>query len=118
MPPRDIFGLSLKGFYTIEDAIEHARNHLGHDFYIEENTLVDLLHANFVLESQSYEEEITKLLTKNAELIMEVTPKTFEIDELKTTLATKQKELTQMASEISDSNLMIERHKGRNSVFD
>lgn len=100
MPPRDIFGLSLKGFYTIEDAIEHARNHLGHDFYIEENTLVDLLHANFVLESQSYEEEITKLLTKNAELIMEVTPKTFEIDELKTTLATKQKELTQMASEI------------------
>lgn len=44
----------FKGFYTIEDAIEHARNHLGRDFYIEENTLVDLLHANFILESQSY----------------------------------------------------------------
>lgn len=48
---------------------------------------------------------------------MEVTPKTFEIDELKTTLAAKQKELTQMATEISDGNLMIERHKGRNSVW-
>lgn len=63
----------FKGFYTLEDAIEHAGKYLGHNFYIEENIPADLSHANFVLESQGYEEEIAKLVTKNAELTMELT---------------------------------------------
>lgn len=101
----------FKGFYTLEDAIEHAGKYLGHNFYIEENIPADLSHANFVLESQGYEEEIAKLVTKNAELTMELTSKSFEIDELKTKLIAKEKELTQMASEASDNNLMIERYR-------
>lgn len=60
--------------------MEHARNHLGHDFYVEENVPVSLLHANFVMESQAYEEELKKITPKNSELMEELMNKIYEAD--------------------------------------
>lgn len=48
--------------------MEHARNHLGHDFYVEENVPVSLLQANFVMESHAYEEELKNSLQKTQKL--------------------------------------------------
>lgn len=32
-----------KGFYFLDEAMSYARQHLGHDFFVEEGTPVDLL---------------------------------------------------------------------------
>lgn len=63
----------FKGFYTLEEAMDHARNHPRHDFYVEENVPVSLLQANFVMESQAYEEVLKKLTMKNTEIMEELT---------------------------------------------
>lgn len=57
----------------MEEALEYAREKLGYDSYVEESTLVSLMQANYVMETQIQEEEITKLTIKNAELTMELT---------------------------------------------
>lgn len=96
----------------MEEALEYAREKLGYDFYVEESTLVSLMQANYVMETQIQEEEITKLTIKNAELTMELTSNLFEIDDLKTKLEDKQQELNQVASKLSNSSLMVEKfHK-------
>lgn len=41
-----------KGFYTLEHALDYARQHLGHVFYIEEGTPVALIQATYELENQ------------------------------------------------------------------
>lgn len=91
--------------------MKHARNHLGHDFYVEENTPVSLMHANYIMKNQIHEEEVKKLIIKNAEVTMELTLKIFEIDDLKTKLKVRQQELNQMALELSESNLKIEKYR-------
>lgn len=53
--------------------MDHARNHPRHDFYVEENVPVSLLQANFVMESQAYEEVLKKLTMKNTEIMEELT---------------------------------------------
>lgn len=58
-----------------------------------------------------HEEEIKKLTIKNAKLTMELTSRTFEIDELRTNLETQQQEINQMTMELSESNLKIERYR-------
>lgn len=53
--------------------MDHARNHPRHDFYVEENVPVSLLQANFIMESQAYEEVLKKLTMKNTEIMEELT---------------------------------------------
>lgn len=93
----------------MKEALEHARNHLGHNFYVEENVPISLLLANFVMESQAYEEELKKLTTKNSKLMEELTNKSYEADELQTQLNVKQEELKQLTIEVSESHLRMEK---------
>lgn len=101
----------FKGFYTLEEAMEHARKHIGYNFYVEESVPVSLMQANFVMESQVYEEEVKNLSYKNAELTEELAKKIYEADDLQTQLRVKQEDLVQLAMEISESNLKVERYK-------
>lgn len=45
-------------FYTLEEAIEFAIGKLGHDFHIEEGPPVDILQANYELETELQERKI------------------------------------------------------------
>lgn len=91
--------------------MEHAREKLGYDFYVEESTPVSLMHANYVIENQLHEEEVKKLTMKNAEITMDLTSKIFEINDLMTKLEAGQQELNQMAMELSEKELKIERFR-------
>lgn len=98
-----------KGFYTLEEALEYARAHIGHDFYIEVCS-ISLVQANFIMKSQEYEEEKKRLLQKNAELTEELTRKINEVDDGEIKLEEKQ-EVEQLAMELSEKTLRIERYK-------
>lgn len=63
------------------------------------------------MESQVYEEEVKNLSYKNAELTEELAKKIYEADDLQTQLRVKQEDLVQLAMEISESNLKVERYK-------
>lgn len=91
--------------------MEHAKTHLGHDFYVEENVPVSLLQANFVMESHAYEEELKTLTTKNSKIMEKLTNKIYEANELQMQLDVKQEELKQMTIEISKSNLRMEKYR-------
>lgn len=68
-----------KGFYTFEEALEFARGKLGHDFYIEEGPPVDILQANYELETELQEEENRKLKEKVMKLESELMVKNLTI---------------------------------------
>lgn len=73
---------------------------IGHEFYIEEKIPVDVIQANFIMESQAHEEEVTRLSKKNEELTEELTQ-----------LYEKQEEIKQVAMELSENQLKSERRK-------
>lgn len=102
-----------KGFYTLDEALEHAREHIGYDFHVEESVPVSLLQANFIMESQEYEEERKRLNQKNNELTVELTRKINEVDDLRIKLDEKQGELELLVMKLSERTLRIERYKKR-----
>lgn len=53
--------LCYKGFYTLEDALNYARNQIGPYYYIEPDTPVDMMQPNYELENQLQEKEVRKL---------------------------------------------------------
>lgn len=72
----------------MEEALEFATGKLGHNFYIEEGPLVDILQANNELETELQEEDIKKLKERVIKLESELMVKNL-------TIKTQQKRLTQ-----------------------
>lgn len=67
--------LVCKGFYSLDEALQHAREKLGHNFYVEEGQKDDdnFAAANFFLENQNKEEEVKQMIRRNVELALQLT---------------------------------------------
>lgn len=61
-----------KGFYSLEEATEYAREHIGHNFAIEENPESSLHYANQILEKQIQDVEVTKVKEANKKLFEKI----------------------------------------------
>lgn len=63
---------TYKGFYSLEEATEYAREHIGHNFAIEENPESSLHYANQILEKQIQDVEVTKVKEANKKLFEKI----------------------------------------------
>lgn len=102
--------LCYKGFYTLEDALNYARNQIGPDYYIEPDTPVDMMQPNYELENQLQEKEVRKLKELTNILEERASSRYFEIQKLQVELASKDEELSQLMEANNDYLARIAKH--------
>lgn len=101
----------------MEDALDHVRQTIGHNFYIEEGTPVELMQANYELESQIQQGEVTKFKEKNAELTELLNSRFYEIQQLQILLASKQEEVNHLTSENVVYILKVAKHRKEGVLY-
>lgn len=76
------------GFYTLEDALNYAREQIGPDYYVEPGTSNTLMQANYELENQ-VQEEVRRLKELAAILEERATVRLHEVQRLQTEFTAK-----------------------------